>query len=133
MELIEHWEFPVPSNCISTSVSLSYRQGDAIILFDYYDIDYDDKIFNGGLKFISTVAHRHSSEKFTKYVSGTYDKLVTIEDSNWVKELKSLSPEWAINQLNHYAIYLDSYGLYEFIAHEFYIIDIKEGALCEEL
>jgi hypothetical protein len=131
MKLVEQWVFPVPSNCISTSVSLTYKQGDAVLLFDYYDEEQDDKVFNGGIKFISTVAHRHFAEKFTKYISGTYDKLVKIEESKWISELKEISPEWVKNDLIHFAIYLDSYGLYEFIAHEFSVLDIKEGILSE--
>lgn len=131
MKLVEQWVFPVPSNCISTGVSLTYEQGDAVLLFDYFDEEQDDKVFNGGIRFISTIAHRHTSEKFTKYISGTYDKLVKIEESNWVNELKEISPEWAKNGLIHFALYLDSYGLFEFIAHEFHILDIKEGILRE--
>ncbi|MCL6605222.1 MAG: hypothetical protein K6T94_20350 [Paenibacillus sp.] len=133
MKLEEQWVFPVPSNCISTSVTLTYKQGDAVLLFDFYDEEKNDKVFNGGIKFISTIAHRHSSEKFTKYVSGTYDKLVKIEESNWVDELQEMSPEWAKNGLNHFALYLDSYGLFEFVAQEFCILDIKEGVLSEGL
>ena len=129
MKLVECWEFPVPSNCISNSVSLKYNQGDAVLLFDYYDEEHDDKIYNGGILFKSSVAHRHSYEKFTKYISGTYDKLVEIEGSEWIKELREISPEWATNELTHYAIYLDRYGLYEFIAQEFSIFEVKEGIL----
>ncbi|TVX92503.1 hypothetical protein [Paenibacillus agilis] len=132
MKLVEQWIFPVPSSCISTTLSLAYKQGDAVLLFDYYDEEQDDTVFNGGIKFISTVSHRHSSEKFTKYISGTYDKLVKIENSNWVSELMEISPEWVIDDLCHFAIYLDSYGLYEFVSQDFCILESKEGAICNE-
>lgn len=132
MNLLELWNFPVPSNCINSGVSLTFSKGDAMLLFDYFDEDIDDKVFNGGLIFETSVAHRHSSEKFTKYVSGTYDKLVEMEDSHWLKELTNISPEWAKQwEIKHFAIYLDGYGLYEFIATGYKLIDTKEGALKE--
>lgn len=130
MKLIEQWVFPVPSNCIYNGVSLKYRKGDAVLLFDFFDEEDNDRVFSCGIIFISTVAHRHSSEKFTKYISGTYDKLVIIEDSKWVSELMAIGSEWA-NDINHYAIYLDSYGLYEFISQEHLVLDVKEGVLNE--
>lgn len=132
MKLIEHWTFPVPSNNINSGVSLSYKRGDAVILFDYYDESKNHEVFNGGVIFELAVAHRHSSEKFTKCIGGTYDKLVQIEGSEWIKELTYISPEWAkCWQIKHYAIYLDSYGLYEFVAQGFRLIDIKKGSLPE--
>lgn len=132
MVLLERWTFPVPSNCINSSVSLTYKHGDAVILFDYYDEEQDDKVYNGGILFESTVAHRHSSEKFTKYISGSYDTLIEIEGSEWISELNTISPEcMKKSELKHYVIYLDSYGLYEFIAQGFRLFDIKEGVLKE--
>jgi len=130
MDLLEQWIFPVPSNCIYTGVSLIYEGGNSVLLFDYYDENNNDKIFNSGILFETTITHRHSSEKVTKFISGTYDKLVEVKNSEWVKELTIISPEWVKYwEVRHYAIYLDSYGLYEFIAKGFSLIDIKEGAL----
>lgn len=130
MNLSEQWIFPVPSNCIYSGVSLIYEGGDSVLLFDYYDENNNDKIFNSGIVFETTIAHRHSSEKVTKFISGTYDKLVELKDSEWVKELSIISPEWIKYwEVRHYVIYLDSYGLYEFLAKGFRLIDIKEGTL----
>jgi hypothetical protein len=130
MNLSEQWVFPVASNCIYSGVLLIYEGGNLILLFDYYDENNNDKIFNSGIVFETTIAHRHSSEKVTKFISGTYDKLVEVKDSEWLKELTDISPEWVKYwNVQHYAIYLDSHGLYEFIAENFKILDIKEGAL----
>ncbi|OPH60458.1 hypothetical protein BC351_18385 [Paenibacillus ferrarius] len=130
MEKIEKWKFPVSSNCICSGVNLTYQKGDAILTYDYYDIDNDDKVFNGGLIFSGTVAHRHSSEKFTKYIEGSYDTLLEITNSDWINELTTLSPDWAKRlSMKNFAIYLDSYGLFEFIAKDFIVMNIKEGEM----
>lgn len=133
MNIKELWAFPVPSTCINKRVSFYFPGGKAILKFDYFDEENDDKIFNSGIVFDAAVAHRHSSEKFTKFISQAYDKLIEIEDSEWVKELSSISSEWAeFWKIKHYAIYLDSYGLYEFIASGYSLTETKEGALNEE-
>lgn len=123
------WTFPVPSNCIYSGISLVYEKTNIKLIFDYYDEDDNDKVFNGRLEIKGVVAHRHVVEKFTQFIKGTYDNLCEIGDSNWVLSLKEKSPEWAnIQNLKHYAIYLDSYGLYEFIATDFSISEIRRGS-----
>lgn len=130
MDLSELWVFPVPSNCIYSGVSIIYEGGNLILLFDYYDENNNDKIFNSGILFETTIAHRHSSEKVTKFISGTYDKLVEVKDSEWLKELTDISPEWvAWRNFRHYAIYLDSNGFYEVIAENFKILETRDGSL----
>lgn len=128
MDKKEQWKFPVPSNCICNGVVLTYRKGDALLTYDYHDIDKEDKVFNGGILFKHVVAHRHSSEKFTKYVEGSYDTLLELTNSDWINELKAYSPDWAeFWKIKHFAIYLDSYGLYEFIANDFELLDNTLG------
>ncbi len=127
------WTFPVPSNCIY-NLKFIYDNLNVTIAFDFYDEEDNDNIYNGRIQFNYVVAHRHSSEKFTKFIKGTYDNLCEIIESDWVSELKIISPEWAeYNQIKHYAIYLDSYGLYEFVAKNFEVSEIKRGKLNEEL
>jgi len=133
MDINELWIFPVPSTCLNRGVTLYFPGGKAILKFDYFDVEKDDKIFNSGIIFDAAVAHRHSSEKFTKFISEAYDKLIEIKDSDWVKELTLLSSEWSnFWKIKHYAIYLDSYGLYEFIASGYSLMENREGALTED-
>ena len=122
------WTFPVPSNCIYSGVKLVHEKTSITIVYDYYDEEDDDKVYNGKIEFKNVIAHRHTSEKFTKFIKGTYDNLCEIIESQWKHSLVELSPEWAnINQLKHYAIYFESYGLYEFIANDYVISEIKRG------
>lgn len=125
------WEFPVPSTCIAEGgVILLYPGGDAWLLFDYYDENINDAVFNSGIVFDAVQAHRHSSEKFLRSLLGAYDTLVEIEDSEWVAQLreinKGIADYWNIK---HYAIFLDSNGLYEFIARDYSILETKEGSI----
>ena len=77
MEIKKLWEFPVPSTYIAEGgVNLFYPGGDAWLLFDFYDEKNDDKIFNSGILFDAVQAHRHTTEKFTNFLEGSYDSLV---------------------------------------------------------
>lgn len=131
METNKLWEFPVPSTCIAEGgVKLIYPGGKAWLLFDYYDENKNDTIFNTGIVFNAVQAHRHSSEKFTKILEGAYDYLIEIVDSEWVKQLREINKEIADYwDIKHYAIFLDSNGLFEFIARDFKTLEIKEGSI----
>lgn len=131
MKVNKLWEFPVPSTCLADGgVKLIYPGGDAWLLFDYYDEKKDDTIFNSGIVFDAVQAHRHSSEKFTKFIFEAYDYLVEIVNSEWVNQLREINKEIADYwNIKHYAIFLDSNGLYEFIARSYKIMETKKGGL----
>ncbi len=131
MENKKIWEFPVPSTCIAEGgVKLIYPGGDAWLLFDYYDENKNDAVYNAGIVFDAVQAHRHSSEKFTKSLLGAYDSLVEITNSEWAAQLREINKEIAdFWNIKHYAIFLDSYGLYEFIARDYKILEIREGSI----
>ena len=131
METNKLWEFPVPSTCIADGgVNLIYPGGDALLLFDYYGEEKNDAVFNSGIMFDAVQAHRHTTEKFIKSLLGAYDSLVEITDSEWVKELREINNEIADYwNIKHYAIFLDSNGLFEFIARDYRILETKEGGI----
>lgn len=131
MKVNKLWKFPVPSTCLADGgVKLIYPGGDAWLLFDYYDEKKDDTIFNSGIVFDAVQAHRHSSEKFTKFIFEAYDCLVEIVNSEWVNKLREINKEIADYwNIKHYAIFLDSNGLYEFIARSYKIMETKKGGL----
>jgi hypothetical protein len=125
------WDFPVASTCIAEGgVKLIYPGGDALLLFDYYDEEKNDAIFKSGIVFDAVQAHRHTTEKFVVSLLGAYDSLVEIIDSEWVNQLKDANKEIADYwNIKHYAIFLDSNGLFEFIARDFKILETKEGSI----
>lgn len=125
------WEFPVPSTCIAEGgVKLIYPGGDAWLLFDFYNENKNDALFNSGIVFDAVQAHRHVSEKFISSLYGAYDNLVEITDSEWVTQLREINKKIADYwDIKHYVIFLDSNGLYEFLARDFRILETKEGGI----
>ena len=126
------WEFPVSSTII-ISARLIYPGADAQLLFDYHDDKKDGLILNSGIIFDMVQAIRHTSEMFADtYFPESYDYLVIIKNSEWVNELrvinKQIADDWDIK---HYAIYLKSNGLFEFIASDYRILETREGRLCD--
>jgi len=99
-------------------------------MFDYFDENRNDETFTGSLIFESTISHKHTSEKFLRTIGGAYDTLIEVCDSEWIAELSKISPEWAeVWKPRHYAIFLDGYGLYEFLAKDYKHIPEKRGSL----
>lgn len=74
------------------------------------------------IQFIGVCCYRHSRERFMdlNIMDGCYDKMTMIQESEWISELKKLHEtareQMSLKSPKHYAIYLDSVGLYEFIA-----------------
>lgn len=132
MEIKELWKFPVPSTCLNNGVQFIHKNADALILFEYYDQENNNDVYNGGILFDVALAYRRTSEKFTKSLEGSYDTLVEYIDSDWIKELTNLNPEIAkFWNIRHFAIFLDGNGKYEVIAKNYKILEIKEGPLAE--
>jgi hypothetical protein len=57
---------------------------------------------------------------FLTSICDAYDTVVEIVDSKWVKEFYNINRQIAdFWKVKHFAIFLDSNGLYEFIARGF--------------
>ena len=65
-------------------------------------------------------------------VMDAYDRLVEIVDSDWTAEYRKTNPRIAnLFDIKHYAIFLKSCGLYEFISKDYTILKVSEGDLNE--
>jgi hypothetical protein len=135
MSNIKRWEFPVPSTYLTSSgVKLVYPGGKAYLLFEYYDTENDDEIFHSGIMFEAVMTHKHTSEKFLTTLLGAYDALVEIEDSDWLAQCRAINEDvFDFWNLKHYAIFLDSNGMYEFVAKGFTLLETESGGLSELL
>ena len=129
------WTFPVPSTELSGDgdVCLLECRGDTLLLFELYGIMNDDKLYNAGLLFRLPQAYRHCDEMFCGETAiEAYDQLIEIVDSDWVDEFRKINREIADYwKLRHFAIYLKSCGLYEFLARSYTILETKSGGLTE--
>ncbi len=80
---------------------------------------------NVKLVFNTVLCYKHTSESFTSTLYNAYDKIVELKDSEWLKEMSLLnSHSFQFWNPKHYVLYLDSRGLYQFIAKGF---DVYEG------
>lgn len=129
MKVIELWQTPVPSTQVQGE-QLLYTGADALLRFDYYDVDKNDAMFTAGIFFEFVVGFKYDSEGFATTTMDAYDRLVEIADSDWVAEYRKTNPRIAdLFHIKHYAIFLKSCGLYEFIAKSYAIQEVKEGSL----
>lgn len=124
------WEFPVPSTNLCCDVKFIFPGADVWLLYEYFDYDNPDIVYNSGIKFKHVQVYRHANEKFLSSLFESYDRIIEICDSEWTKQLVEINPKIAAYwNIRHYAILLDSNGLYEFAASGFEILEAKEGEL----
>jgi hypothetical protein len=130
MHIKQLWEFPVPSTSLCPDVKFICPGADAWILYEYAAPDCSGRTVNSGIKFTNVQTYRYANEKFTASLMSAYDKIVEVCDSVWIQQLFEIDVKIAsFWNLRHYAIYLDSNGLYEFAATGFEILDVSEGEL----
>ena len=131
MQVKELWRSPVPSTTVQGE-QLLCTGADALLRFDYSDVKKNDALFTAGIFFKSVVGFKHDSEGFATTLMDAYDRLVEIVNSDWVAEYRKTNPRIAnLFNIKHYAIFLKSCGLYEFIAKDYAIQEISEGGLNE--
>lgn len=82
--------------------------------------DLQDNIHHVELIFEGMQCYRHTSECFTKSLMNAYDSVVEIVDSEWLRELNHLNPHaYSYWSPRHFAVYIDSNGMYEIVARDF--------------
>jgi len=129
MKAKELWRIPVPSTEVQGE-QLLCTGAEALLRFDYCDVEKNEAMFTAGIFFDAVVGFKHDSEGFAATLMDAYDRLVEIVDSDWVAEYRKTNPRIAdLFDIKHYAIFLKSCGLYEFIAKSHAIQKVKEGSL----
>lgn len=128
--MIECFILPEPSTSSVSGVRLEFP---GAVLWLYFDYEKDGVICRSGLRFDKVRAHSHVSEMHCPAwkIENSYDKLVKISKSDWIKELNEstegdLQSSWVFN---HYMIYFDGDGCYEIVADSWEVLSEKEGAL----
>ena len=83
------------------------------------------------ITFNTVLCFRHTTERFTRYISNSVDNIIKVEDSEWIDELRKTNrvteEEIRFWKPEHYAIYLYDDGLFEFIACDVKLIQKSEG------
>jgi hypothetical protein len=141
MEIKELWRLPVSSDGHIGKVRFMEKPGELMVsnvhwrysgVLLLFDLDKDDKKYNGGIVFGAHQVYRYTSETFAKPLPGSLDTLVEYTHSAWLSALFDQNREVAISWgIRHFDVYLNGYGLLEVIAQDFEILTILEGPLEE--
>lgn len=109
------YQLPFFSQTLSSDPIIKFDHLDVIMKLEGYDEkDYLRKVC---ITFEIVQCYKHTSEMFTPKLYGAYDKVVELKDSTWIQEMKKINEEkFRFWQLRHFAVYLDSIGMYEFMA-----------------
>ena len=102
-------------------------------VFHYPEIRYgyerDGTIYKAGICFHGAAAVRQRAERCCKvwHIEDTYDTLVEVVDSPWVREIRDDTDErWRDHwEMHHYMIYLES--CFEIIADSWEVISEEPG------
>ena len=109
------YELPMFSSCLVNEPQIEFKNLDVKIIIKGYD--KNDVICETEIKFISVIAFKQNLPRFTSELYNAYDKVVELIDSKWLKELKKIDKEeFTYWNPKHYILYLDGYGMYQFIA-----------------
>ena len=103
-----------------------FSYGDLYIFFDTTSNSFQESYLEHRcINFTKARAHRKTAECCcTQWHRDARNIICSVEDSEWVKELKADTPEdlkdkWV---MNHYLIYLDGFGCIEAVADEVFIL-----------
>ena len=134
METKELWKMPTAKvehvvfidkwdDLILNEIGICYRRR---ILFDYYQ---KDKIYNAGVAVEGDQLYKYTAASFSllpNYYSGMLVEHVNSEWLNKFLEKDRYRQSWPVT---HLALHIDNYGIFEFIAATFKILEVKEGPL----
>lgn len=122
MQINKLWSLPILSSEIEEGVKIS-NDGMDIILSFICSLE-SDRQKKYEIRFESVLCHMHTSERFTPKMFDSYDTVVSLEDSEWLDNLKNLnSRDFEFWKPKHFVIYFDGSGQYQFIAREFAVIE----------
>lgn len=116
-------EYQLPMYSSSLLKEPEIRIHDMDIEIKIEGFDENNKLFKVTLLFTSVLCNKHTSARFTPKMYGAYDKVVQLINSEWLEGLKEMNQEdFAFWNPRHYVLYLDSIGMYQFIAQNFTVI-----------
>ena len=109
------YELPMFSSNLENEPQIEFKNMNVKIIIKGYD--ENDVICETEIKFISVIDFKQTSARFTPKLYGSYDKVVEVIDSEWLEELKKINEEdFSYWKPKHYILYLDGFGMYQFIA-----------------
>lgn len=110
-------EFPPSPSAYTEEAVFTHPGGDAELKCIY---ERDGSMYAGGLRFKRVRAFRFRAEGHCTawHIEDAYDKLVEIEHSGWVAELRAADSSEVGWVIRHFLIYVDDAGAYEVAAED---------------
>ncbi len=122
MESAVKYELPVFSSALEKAPTFIYDGKNVKMEIEGYD--EEDNLKKVTLVFSVVHCYKKTSERFTPKLYGAYDNVVELCDSEWLRELAEINSEdfnyW---KPKYYVLYLDSVGMFQFIARGFEVIE----------
>ena len=112
------YELPIFSSNLEKDPIIEYKDMDMEI--ELMGKDEENKLKKIVIRFNSVICNKHTSARFTPRLYDSYDRIVELVDSEWLKELKNINEEDYIYwKPKHYIVYLDGFGMFQFIAQDY--------------
>lgn len=116
------YELPMFSSNLIKEPNIRFENMDVKIDIEGYDDE--DNLNKITITIISVLCIKQTSARFTPRLYDSYDRIVEVIDSEWLKELKEINEEdfnyW---KPKHYILYLDGIGMYQFIGQRFEVVN----------
>ncbi len=130
MKIVKLWEIPMISHELEDDFQVIIDGSTISLSIQYSNPFFPDIKQKTIITFDTVLCYRYTTDCFTRELYDAYDTLVKIDVSQWLKEIKQMySYEYNILQPKHYAVYIDSRGLYEFIAKDYEVREEKDRQL----
>lgn len=116
------YELPIFSSSLEKDPLIRTKDMDMEI--ELLGADKDGRLKTIIIRFRSILCNKYTSARFTSQLYDSYDKVVELLESEWLKELERMNErDFRYWKPKHYAIYLDEIGMFQFIAQKCEIID----------
>lgn len=116
LKIVKIYELPMFATLFSKSPKITMDGLDVFLELEGYD--NDDNHSSVVIKFGLVVDFRKTNSKLT-IIGEAYDTLIELIDSEKLEDIKKIAKKNIhFDSLRHFAIYLDSYDLYEIICED---------------
>jgi len=113
-------ELPISSFQVSDNGEFRFNGLTLEILLPF---EVKNRYLNLIIRFKKTLCHKHSTERFSKEGVGHCDMISLVEDSQWIRELRSYNPgDVDFWKLKHFAVMLKDLGLFQAIAQDYELV-----------
>ncbi|BCN32391.1 hypothetical protein [Anaeromicropila herbilytica] len=116
------YELPMFSSNLIKEPYIRFENMD--IKIDIEGYDDEDNLNKITIAISSVLCFKQTSARFTPRLYDSYDRIVELIDSEWLKELKQINEgDFNYWKPKHYILYLDGIGMYQFIGQRFEVVN----------